>query len=203
MSRHPVEWSVTAINNGKLLAKYPDNPYSEGLMHIAEKSPETIVIWAHTGLGRFVKPTADHLKIVSEILDRSPNWYVDLSWDLIQSYIVEPETGMPTLEEWARFVENYQDRVLWGSDSVIFTKNKIDKEGRPIYGTEMPVEEYNAVLSILDPLWSKLCHKVTRKVRMDNHVRLFDAAAAKVRAWEKANAHLNVWNLPVNSNCLK
>ncbi len=35
-----------------------------------------------------------------------------------------------------------------------------------------------------------------RKVKAHNHVRLFDAAKAKVRAWEAAHAKDDVWNLP-------
>jgi len=37
---------------------------------------------------------------------------------------------------------------------------------------------------------------VARKVKVDNHVRLFDAAKVKVRAWEAAHAKDDVWNLP-------
>jgi predicted TIM-barrel fold metal-dependent hydrolase len=182
--------------NGKLISAYPEKPYTAGMKHLGSQSPETIVCWAHTGLGRFVKPAPDHLETVSEILDACPNWYSDLSWDIVQQYIVEPEPGMPSLDEWADFVTKYQDRVLWGSDTVIFTKNKFDDEGRPLPGTEMPVADYLAVVDILNPLWEKVGPVVTRKVRMENHLRLFDAARQKVREWEAAHAQENVWNLP-------
>ena len=182
---------------GKVISLSPRAPYTAALMHLGASSPKAIVDWAHTGLGRFVKPTKNHLKTVSQILDACPNWYTDLSWDLVQDYIVHPKPGMPSLDEWARFVIKYQDRILWGSDSVIYTKNRIDDKGNPVRGAAMPVKDYLAVKDILKPLWDKVGPKVANKVRYANHVRLFDAARVRVRAWEATHAKDSVWDLPV------
>lgn len=181
--------------DGKSVVLSPEAPYTAGMKQLCSGSPKTTVYWAHTGLGRFVKPAADHLKVVSEILDACPNWYTDISWDLVQSYIVSPKPGMPTLEEWAGFVRKYQDRVLWGSDNVIYTKNKMDEKGTVTLGRPMPVADYLGVKDILNPLWEKVGPEVARKVRYANHVRLFDAARARVRAWESRHARDNVWDL--------
>lgn len=181
--------------DGKVISLSPRTPYTAGMQQLCKESPRTTVYWAHTGLGRFVKPAPDHLRIVSEILDACPNWYADISWDLVQSYMVEPKPGMPAMEEWAGFLTKYQDRILWGSDTVIVTKNKIDDKGNPVRGTEMPVADYRAVADILKPLWLKVSPEVSRKIRVTNHIRLFDAAKSKVRAWEAAHANDNVWNL--------
>jgi hypothetical protein len=134
--------------------------------------------------------------VVSEILDACPNWYAELSWDLVQTYIVTPAAGMPALSEWARFVTKYQDRVLWGSDTVLFTRNRIDDKGNVTIGTQMAVAEYLAVKDILNPLWVIVGDVVARKVKFDNHVRVFDAARVKVRAWEASHAKDDIWNLP-------
>jgi len=134
----------------------------------------------------------------SESQDACPNWNVDLSWDLVQSYMVDPKPGMPTLDDWANFISKYQDRVLWGSDTVIYTRNKIDDKGNLILGKEMSVEDYLAVKDILQPLWEKVGPQIAHKVKYANHVRLFDAARMKVRAWEAAHATDNVWNLTVS-----
>ena len=181
--------------DGKTVELSPEKPYTEGMKHLCQGSPATTVDWAHTGLGRFVKPAPDHLKIVSEILDACPNWYTDLSWDLVQAYIVSPQPGMPTLEDWAAFIRKYQDRVLWGSDTVIYTKNKLDEKGDPILGRPMSVADYLAVKEILNPLWEKVGPEVAHKVRYANHVRLYDEARVKVRAWEEAHAEDNAWDL--------
>ena len=44
-----------------------------------------------------------------------------------------------------------------------------------------------AVYNLYEPLWAKLSPEVSRKVRLGNYERLFDAARLSVRAWEKAN----------------
>ncbi len=181
--------------DGKVLGMAPEAPYTAGMKHLCKESPKTTVCWAHTGLGRFVKPASNHLQVVSGILDACPNWYADLSWDLVQVYMVDPMPGMPSFDDWANFIQKYQDRLLWGSDTVIYTRNKTDDKGNPMVGTEMPVTDYLAVMDILKPLWKKVGPEVARKVKIANHVRLFDAARAKVRAWEAAHAKDNVWNL--------
>lgn len=193
---HSDMYPTHVTHDGRLLSREPNKPYLDGLKHVARQSPETLVIWAHTGLGRYVRPTPDHLARVGDILDAAPNWHVDLSWDLVQAYMIEPDEGMPSLQAWADFVIQYQDRILWGSDTVIYTKNVQDREGLVTGGSPMPVAEYLAVVDLLNPLWERVGPDVTRKVRFGNHARLFDAAAVNVRAWEAAHAHLNAWDLP-------
>src|SRR5512141_1287767 len=48
------------------------------------------IIWAHTGLGRFVKPTPDHLELLRELLgsDEFSHVNFDISWDEVAKYIV-------------------------------------------------------------------------------------------------------------------
>jgi len=184
---------VTA--GGRVLSLAEDKPYTPGMKHLCRQSPEATVYWAHTGLGRFVKPPKNHLQLVSEVLDACPNWYADLSWDLVQAYMVDPKSGMPSLDEWAAFAVKYQDRLLWGSDTVIFTKNKMDERGTVIMGKEMPVADYLAVLNILNPLWAKVGPDAAHKIRFANHARLFDEARIKVRAWEASHAGDSAWNI--------
>ena len=181
--------------DGKVVELSPETPYTEGMKRLCRQSPGAKVDWAHTGLGRFVKPSPDHLRIVSEILDACPNWYTDLSWDLVQAYIASPGPGMPTLDQWAEFVTKYQDRVLWGSDTVIYTKNKLDEKGDAKLGRPMSVADYLAVPELLNDLWAKVGPEVAHKVKYANHVRLYDEARVKVRAWEKAHAADNVWDI--------
>ena len=182
---------------GKVIRLSPESPYTEGLKHLHSQSPAANVIWAHTGLGRFVKPAPNHLEVVSEVLDACPTWCVDLSWDLVQKYMVNPQPGMPSLDEWAAFITKYRQRVLWGSDSVIFSRNKIKDDGELVIGKEMGIGEYRAALGVLEELWAKVGSAVARDVKYANYVRLYDAARVRVRAWEAAHANDNIWNLPV------
>ena len=45
----------------------------------------------------------------------------------------------------------------------------------PVLGKEMPVVDYLAVMDILKPLWKNVGIEASHKVRIANHVRLFDA----------------------------
>ena len=144
VSLHSDIYPARVTHDGKLISLSPETPYSEGMKHLCRSTPKTTVYWAHTGLGRFVKPAPNHLQLVAELLDSCPNWHVDLSWDLVQNYIVAPQPDMPSFAEWVSFVAKYQDRVLWGSDTVIYTRNKTDSAGKPFTGSEMPVADYLA-----------------------------------------------------------
>ena len=42
-----------------------------------------------------------------------------------------------------------------------------------------------SVYEMYAPLWAALTQETSRKVRLDNYVRLYDDARRKVRAWEK------------------
>jgi hypothetical protein len=149
---------------GMILGLDPDRTHAPGLMRLCRSAPDAAVVWAHTGLGRFVRPSARHLETVSEVLDACPAWNVD--------------------------------RILWGSDAVAFTRNRIDEEGRAQLGSVLPVADYRRVVDMLQPLWELVGPEVARKVQGANHARLFDAARVKVRAWESVHANDDPWNLP-------
>jgi hypothetical protein len=184
--------------DASIIKKSPAENYTKALKHLCKVSPKATVIWAHTGMGRFVHPSPNHLKLVADVMDKCPNWYTDISWDLVQEQIVKPTKGMPSVNEWAKFVTKYQDRILWGSDAVIYTKNKIEDNGKTVLGTLMPKKEYEELPEILRPLWDRISPEVFSKIRYENHVRLFDNAREKVRQWEEKNKDVNVWDLPAD-----
>ena len=43
------------------------------------------------------------------------------------------------------------------------------------------------VYHLWDPIWAQLTPEASLKIRKGNYERIFDAARAKVRAWEKTN----------------
>jgi hypothetical protein len=181
---------------GKINALLPDHLYIHGLIYICKKSPHANVIWAHTGLGKFIVPTKKHLQHVATVLDACPNWFVDLSWNVIQRYMVsETHTQeVPSIHEWAAFITRYQNRVLWGSDSVGFKKNSVHDNGEIQKGHRLSVEEYKAALPILNPLFKQIDSSVAEKVRQGNYIRIFNAARAKVRTWEATHASMSIWD---------
>ncbi|MHA7685712.1 amidohydrolase family protein [Cupriavidus sp. PET2-C1] len=181
--------------DGTVEALHPEKSYETALRNLCAKNPKATVIWAHAGLGRFVKPTREHVSIVSGILDACPAWYVDISWDLAQEWMIHPREGMPSADEWVAFIDRYQDRILWGSDTVAYSRNIVDSSGTvKASGRRMPVEEYEAVPKLTVPMFDRLKPEVAQKVRIGNYVRLFDAARARVRTWEAQHGDDDVWN---------
>jgi len=127
----------------------------------------TSIIWAHTGLGRFVKPTADHLDLLRELLGSEEFSHVsfDIAWDEVAKWIVADDA---TLDAWVRLLNQYPDRFLFGSDAVA-PKTQAD---------------YLKAFNAYQRLWERLDAQTANKVQSQNFERIFDAARKKVRAWE-------------------
>lgn len=137
---------------------------------LLKRHPDATIIWAHTGVGRVVQPVEGHLAMIEEILS-DPDFdhvYFDISWDEVAKYVVAtPEATALT----AAIIEKYPDRFLLGTDNVAL---------------DTP-EAYFAVFNQYQPLWDILSEDASYQLRKGNFARIFDTAAKKVRAWEKAN----------------
>ncbi len=146
---------------------------------VFKRHPQTTIIWAHTGMGRVVRPVKNHAAMIADIL-RDPDFnhvYFDISWDEVAKYIVSsPEATRIT----ADLVNRYPDRFLFGTDEVAPSDRA----------------KYVRVYEIYKPLWNLLTPDASRKVRLDNYERLFDQARLKVRAWESAHVSIGDrrWN---------
>jgi len=127
----------------------------------------TSIIWAHTGLGRFVKPTADHLDLLREMLASGEFSHVnfDISWDEVAKWVVADDASV---DAWVRLLQQYPDRFLFGSDAVA-PKTQAD---------------YLKAFNAYQRLWERLDAETASKVKSQNFERIFDAARRKVRAWE-------------------
>jgi len=88
-----------------------------------------------------------------------------------------------------------QDRVLFGSDSVFYKRQETAPDGSITPGRRLNREEFRAVAVAYQPLWDALGAEVTRKVKLGNYEKVFDRARSAVRAWEKAHAADDVWDL--------
>ena len=130
--------------------------------------PQTTIIWAHTGLGRFVRPTADHLELLKELLQDEAygHIYFDISWDEVAKYVVE--TPQST-RAWASLLNAYPDRFLFGTDSVA-PKDR---------------DAYLKTYRVYRPLWEQLDERAAHRIKSANYERIFDAANHRVRAWER------------------
>jgi hypothetical protein len=158
--------------------------YLTQMKNLLRRHPNTTIIWAHIGLGRVVHPTQGQdsgdggdderspaYRDIVEQMVRDPTLghvYYDISWDEVAKYaIASPEVEKRTAE----FFNRYPDRFLFGTDNVA----PADQEAQL------------RVYHLWDPIWAQLTPEASLKIRKGNYERIFDAARAKVRAWEKAN----------------
>jgi hypothetical protein len=152
-------------------AKPDSKPAFLGQMReLLARHRDATIIWAHTGVGRVVRPVKQHTLQLEEIL-KDPAYshvYFDISWDEVAKYVTSsPEA----LEVTAAMINRYPTRFLFGTDEVAPPNE----------------DSYLRVYRQYAPLWAKLTPEASEQVRISNYVRLFDAARLKVRAWEKSN----------------
>ena len=148
---------------------------------LLRRHPKASIIWAHTGLGRIVRPvqvSADaaerhptHLDILEAMLTDPTLAHVnfDISWDEVAKYAVSsPEVSA----RMAAMLNRHPDRFLFGTDTV----------------APAGPGPYFAVFDLWAPVWRQLNADASLKVRRGNYERIFDEGRRRVRAWEAANA---------------
>ncbi len=155
------------IDNVRPGEHFPD--HYEDLKDLLRRHPGATIIWAHTGLGRYVKPSEQHVELIDALLSDEDfsHVYTDISWDLVNEYMVADES---TIEEWTALFNKHPTRFLFGSDSV----------------APSSWEGYNKSYEIMQPIWEKLTDDTMHRLTRGNYEALFDAAIPRVRAWERA-----------------
>ena len=145
--------------------------YLSQMKSLLARHPQTTLIWAHTGMGRVVRPVTHHAATIEAILKdpRFNHVYFDISWDEVAKYLL---TSPESLRIAADLINRYPDRFLFGTDEVAPDSQ----------------EKYLRVYMQYGPLWSLLNKETSEKVRKGNYERLFDRARQSVRAWELAHA---------------
>jgi hypothetical protein len=156
--------------------------YLTQMKALLKRHPKTAITWAHTGLGRIVRP----VQVSAEAAERAPNHIeileamladpalahlnFDISWDEVAKYAVSsPESIART----AAMLNKYPDRFLFGTDTV----------------APAGPEPYFAVFDKWAPIFQRLTSETSRKVRMGNYERIFDEGRRRVRAWEKGQRY--------------
>lgn len=143
--------------------------YLSQMKAVLARHPKTTIIWAHTGMGRIVRPVTHHAAVVEAIL-KDPQFshvYFDISWNEVAKYLVStPESTKIA----ADLINRYPDRFLFGTDEVAPADQKA----------------YLRVYEQYGPLWTLLSREASEKVRKDNYERIFDQARNRVRNWEQS-----------------
>lgn len=164
---------ITLIHNDMdtPFARDRDQPmYLKKVKELFRRHKSTTTIWAHVGLGRVVRPMETHLALLEEMLadPAFSHVYFDISWEEVAKYL---EFTPTTIERAAALLERYPDRFLFGTDEVAPTDP----------------EKYFGVYRLYEPLLGQLTQSTRDALLKGNHERLFDAARAKVRAWEQSH----------------
>ena len=152
-----------------------DHPvHFDDLLQLLQKHPNASLIWAHTGLGRFVVPSQHHVELLDDMLSDSRNDHVmlDLSWDEVARYIVQDNDA---ISSWSALIEKHPHRFLFGTDSVAPTD----------------WESYARTYEIYQPLWERLNPETRTRIESLNYEKVFDAAIPRIRKWERAQLSKN------------
>ena len=164
---------VTVLHNDIVMPFTPpenERAYLDELKAELAEHPNTIIIWAHMGLGRIVAPPTQWLAFLEDLLTdpRTANVYFDISWDEAAKYLLRDQR---LLNGVADLMNRYPDRFLFGTDTA----------------APRSAERYYALYNSYQPLWRRLTPAVSANVRLCNYQRLFDTARTRVRSWERAN----------------
>ena len=143
----------------------------DSFLELVRAHPETTIVWAHAGIGRFVEPTPDYPELLEAVLEDGSlsHLYLDLSWDVVADQIL---ASGESAAGWARLLQRFPGRFLIGSDAVV-------PEG---------ADQYLHALDLWEPLLDRLDPSAARQLRRGNYERLFDEARSRVRAWEARQA---------------
>jgi hypothetical protein len=156
-----------------------DPVYLQQMKELVKRHPKTTIIWAHTGLGRVVRPSGgqatttpvrnkNHIELLTELLNDPTlkNLYFDISWDEVAKYV----TASPDVEaRTAALFNHFPDRFLFGTD-VVAPKDQ-DAQMR--------------VFHLWDGVFARLTPEASLAIRKTNYLRMFDNARVHVRAWEQ------------------
>ena len=151
-------------------AKQGSEPaYLAQMKSLLARHSDATIIWAHTGMGRIVRPVTNHAATLAAIL-QDPTFahvYFDISWNEVAKYLL---SSAETIKISADLINRFPDRFLFGTDEV----------------APADQDKYLKTFNDYRPLWSALDPSTSEKVRKLNYERIFDAARLKVRSWEKA-----------------
>ena len=147
------EFDLPVMLHSNITSKRERNPlYLAELEEPLRNHPHTRFIWAHAGtsmeLHRHQEKLDFLLPTVTRLLEDYPNLYIDLSWTMLQPYLLDA-SGKPR-KAWLELVEHHPTRFMLGSDVV----------GR--------FDNLAEGMQAFDPFLDALPEDVARRVAKDN-----------------------------------
>ncbi|MGE4555285.1 MAG: amidohydrolase family protein [Desulfovibrionaceae bacterium] len=110
---------VTIHNNATSRRKQDKPIYVYEVKDALKRHPRTNIIWAHAGLSRlFTLDQVQYTAMLRDMLKTHKNLYIDLSWLVFETYVMENEMRGIVRPEWLALVKEFPDRFMIGSDAI-------------------------------------------------------------------------------------
>ncbi|MCI3208105.1 MULTISPECIES: amidohydrolase family protein [Pandoraea] len=123
---------------------------------------DTNIIWAHGGgLGRFVQQGKQHLDLLTDLLAKCPNVFIDISWSEVAKQINNPETKAA----WVEFLEKNSTRICFGSDTLAPASTEKWNETKKMYTEVLGQLSPQARENILNHTYENVISGSRAKVR--------------------------------------
>lgn len=115
------EFDLPVMLHSNITSKRERNPlYLVELEEPLRNHPHTRFIWAHAGTSMELHRHQEKLEFlhdtVSRLLDDYPNLYIDLSWTMLQPYLLDDDKRPDP--KWVALVKRHPKRFVIGSDVV-------------------------------------------------------------------------------------
>lgn len=155
--RVAAEYDLPVLLHSNITSKRERNPlYLEELEEALSKNTDVRFIWAHAGtsmeLHRHQEELEFLLPLLQDLLAQHDNLYIDLSWTLLEPYLVNAK-GQPN-PDWLKLLEAYPTRFVLGSDVV----GRFNNLGETMQG--------------FDPVLDALPANVAQAIAEDNFLKL-------------------------------
>lgn len=116
------EYDLPVLLHSNITSKREPEPiYLTEMEQVLKDHPRVRFIWAHSGTSLEIHRRQQQLEFLPETLSKLlanyPNLTLDLSWSLVDPYLIDQQTGLPN-EQWVQLVEQYPERFVLGSDLV-------------------------------------------------------------------------------------
>lgn len=109
---------------------------------VLDQYPDNKIVWMHMGLSRELTtfPAADHIALMSSMLDRHPNLMLDITWRVIDDAYFSREDYQPLYVD---FLNEYSERILPGTDFLASSDKDFE-----VYRSELEVT--SRILAFVD-----------------------------------------------------
>lgn len=130
------EYDLPVMIHSNITSKRERNPlYLPELEESLRDHPQVRFIWAHAGTSKEIHRHQEKLTFLHDEVERLlglyPNLYIDLSWTMLEPYMLDSDGEPDPL--WLQLVERFPDRFMIGSDVV----GKFDSLGKYMTGFDV------------------------------------------------------------------